>query len=78
MNLKRKIREELNKTLLREDSKCAASVKIWCWALGSRMVGSSCVAALMSGDGSANDPCMYENCCAGVNQVQGDKAQTKG
>jgi len=56
MNLKRIIREELNKTLLNEDTPCADSVEMDCGTW-------DCTAALHS-----TNPCKYHSCCNGISK----------
>jgi len=60
MNLKRKIREELNKTL-REATECAPSVEMDCGTW-------DCDAVLHS-----TDPCKYHSCCNGMIGPDDDK-----
>jgi len=57
MNIKRKIREELNKTLLREDTVCPEGV----W-MGCGEFTKGCHATYM---GIYEGECMYKNCCPG-------------
>jgi|TARA_R110000824_G_scaffold396431_1_gene597883 hypothetical protein len=64
MNLKRKIREELNKTLLNEDTSCADSVEMDCGTW-------DCTASLHS-----TDPCKYFSCCNGLGMTTKGKGQT--
>jgi hypothetical protein len=57
MNLRRKIKEEINKTLLNEDTVCPASIWMKC---GEFMPG--CNAPFT---GIHKGKCAYANCCPG-------------
>tara|TARA_R110002051_G_scaffold314393_1_gene391482 strand:+ start:125 stop:439 length:315 start_codon:yes stop_codon:yes gene_type:complete len=88
MNLKRKIREELNKTLLMESDLCPATVEMFCMVGGMAgqqgSVSHTCTAWLCGGPSpqspNSTEPCSYCSCCqqGGMPRTDDVKSEPRG